>query len=77
MISTTAPRPLAVFRYGVAGRLALAAALLALLCGSALAQAGLGDPAPDFTRTGNDGIDYTLSTAFGEQVQLLYFIGYG
>ena len=43
---------------------------------SARAQAGVGDPAPDFTKLGNDGITYTLSDAFGQQVQLIYFIGY-
>jgi hypothetical protein len=54
----------------------LAAALVAALTGSALAQAGLGEPAPDFTLTGNDGIEYTLSDAFGTRVQLLYMLGY-
>ena len=76
MNSTTAPRPLAVSRRGVAGRLALTAAVLALTCSGALAQAGLGDPAPDFTKTGNDAVSYTLSDAFGDQVQMLYFVGY-
>jgi hypothetical protein len=57
--------------------LALAAALLAVTAGGAVAQAGLGEPAPDFTRLGNDGIEYTLSDAFGAQVQLLHMVGYG
>jgi hypothetical protein len=61
----------------IRGRLALAAALLALTAGGALAQANLGDPAPDFTLTGNDGASYTLSDAYGEQVQLLHMVGYG
>lgn len=73
---TNALRPLAASRRGVAPRLALATAILALGAGGALAQAGLGDPAPDFTLAGNDGVPYTLSDAFGTQVQLLYFIGY-
>ncbi len=51
-------------------------ALLALWAGAALAQAPLGGPAPDFTRTGNDGQSYTLSDAFGDQVQLLHMVGY-
>ena len=72
---TTAPRPEAASRSGVAGRLALAAAILALSCSGALA-AQVGDPAPDFTKTGNDGASYTLSDAFGSQVQMLYWIGY-
>ncbi len=73
---TTALRLRAVSRFGVAERLALATTILALTCGGAFAQAGLGDPAPDFTRDGNDGMTYTLSDVFGEKVQLLYFIGF-
>jgi hypothetical protein len=57
--------------------LALAGALLAVGAGGAFAQANLGDPAPDFTRLGNDGVSYTLSDVFGEQVQLLHMVGYG
>lgn len=75
MIKTTALRPLAVSRAGVAGRLALTAILLALASG-ALASPGVGDPALDFTLTGNDGTSYTLSDAFGDKVQMLYFVGY-
>ncbi len=73
---TTALRPLAVSRYGVAGRLAQGLALVALLAGGALAQPNVGDPAPDFTLTGNDGNSYTMSDAIGSQVQLLFFVGY-
>ena len=57
-------------------RLALAAACLALAAPAALAQAALGDPAPDFTLTGNDGVAYTLSDAFDDQVQLLHMVGF-
>jgi hypothetical protein len=57
-------------------RLSIAAAVVCLAAGGALAQANLGSPAPDFTLTGNDGVPYTLSDAFGTQVQLLYFVGY-
>lgn len=64
------------FRAPVA-RLALAAALLALAAGGAWAQAAIGDPAPDFTLLGNDGQSHTLSDRFGQQVQLIYFMGYG
>jgi hypothetical protein len=60
--------------------LALAAALAlwagAALVPSAVAQAPLGGPAPDFTRTGNDGVSYTLSDGFGDTVQLLHMIGF-
>ncbi len=63
-------------RIGLTGRLALTAAVLALSCSGALAQAGLGEPAPDFMLTGNDGVVYTLSDAFGDQVHMLYIIGY-
>ena len=68
MIKTTAQRPLAVSR-------ACVAILLALASG-ALAAPGVGDPAPEFTLTGNDGTSYTLSDAFGEKVQMLFFVGY-
>jgi hypothetical protein len=59
----------------VAARLALVTATLAVATGGALAVQ-VGEPAPDFTLTGNDGVAYTLSEAFGDQVQILYFIGY-
>ncbi|MBD3221455.1 hypothetical protein GF314_09450 [bacterium] len=51
-------------------------AALALWAGAAVAQAPLGGPAPDFTLTGNDGQDYTLSDGFGSTVQILHMIGY-
>jgi len=81
MNQMTAPRPrnssrLAVSRFGVAGRLALVAALLAVAAPAALAQAELGTPAPDFTLTGNDSVSYTMSDAIGDQVQILHMIGY-
>jgi hypothetical protein len=76
MTRAIAIRPWAAAQQGLAARLALLLALSALLAGSARAQAGVGDPAPDFTKLGNDGITYTLSDAFGQQVQLIYFIGY-
>lgn len=50
--------------------------LLAAAPGGALAQAGLGEPAPDFTLTASGGEVYTLSEAFGRQVQLLHMIGF-
>jgi hypothetical protein len=57
-------------------RLALAVALVGGLATGAVAQAGLGQPAPDWTFTGNDGMSYTLSDGFGSHVQLLHMIGY-
>lgn len=60
----------------VTTRLTALIAALALWAGSALAQASLGDPAPDFTRDANDGMSYTLSDGFGSTVQLLYMVGY-
>ena len=51
-------------------------AALALWAGATVAQAPLGGPAPDFTRTGNDGQEYTLSDGFGSTVQILHMIGY-
>ena len=75
MIKMISLRPLAVSRACVAGRLALTAILLALASG-ALAAPGVGDAAPDFTLTGNDGTSYTLSDAFGDKVQMLFFVGY-
>lgn len=50
--------------------------LLLLAAAPALAQAGLGQPAPDFTLTASGGESYTLSDGFGRQVQLLHMIGY-
>ena len=75
MIKATALRPLAVSRGGVTGRLALAAIVLALASGG-LAAPEVGDPAPDFTLTGNDDTSYTLSDVYGEKVQMLFFVGY-
>ena len=49
---------------------------LSLIAGGALAQANLGDPAPDFTLIGNDGASYTLSDVYGDQVQLLHMVGF-
>lgn len=68
-------RPVTSRRFAPARALAVVA-LLALAASSALAQAPLGGPAPDFTRTGNDGVDYTLSDGFGSTVQILHMIGY-
>ena len=65
------PRPASLARVALT-----AMALAAALAGGALAQAGLGQPAPDWTLTGNDGAAYTLSDGFGHQVQLLYMMGY-
>jgi hypothetical protein len=56
--------------------LALTLALTALAAPGAFAQAELGSPAPDFTLTGNDGVEYTMSDAIGDQVQILHMIGY-
>ena len=75
MNNTTALRPLAVSRECVAARLALAT-LLVVLASGALAAPGVGDQAPDFTLTGNDGTSYTLSDVYGDQVQMLFFVGY-
>ena len=49
---------------------------LSLTATGALAQADLGDPAPDFTLNGNDDASYTLSDVYGDQVQLLFMIGF-
>ena len=49
---------------------------LSLTAGGALGQADLGDPAPDFTLIGNDGMSYTLSDVYGDQVQLLHMVGF-
>ena len=49
---------------------------LSLTATGALAQADLGDPAPDFTLLGNDGTSYTLSDVYGDQVQLLFMVGF-
>ena len=57
-------------------RSAAMALALCLTAGGALAQANLGDPAPDFTLTGNDGASYTLSDVYGDQVQLLHMVGF-
>lgn len=69
MTVTTLQRPRGMSRLAVT-------ALIALWIGSALAQAPVGGPAPDFTLVGNDGNPYTLSDGFGDQVQLLHMVGY-
>ncbi len=53
----------------------LVVAALLLAAGNAFAQAQLGQPAPDFTRTGNDGQTYTLSDLQG-RVVFLWMVGY-
>ncbi len=55
------------------------AAILAAGAGQALAQAQIGDLAPDFTLAGNDGNSYTLSDYRqdgNQQVVLLFMMGY-
>ena len=55
-------------------RLVIAAAFV--LFASSVLAVQIGEPAPDFTRIGNDGASYTLSDVFGERVQLLNFVGF-
>lgn len=49
--------------------------LLTLAATPALAQARLGEPAPDFTLTDSDGVSHTLSDLHG-RVVVLWMVGY-
>ncbi len=53
----------------------LVVGVLVLAAGQVFAQAQLGQPAPDFTRTGNDGQSYTLGD-LQDNVVFLWMVGY-
>ena len=61
-------------RYSRALKLLLVGVFIAA-AGNVFAQAQVGQPAPDFTRTGNDGQTYTLS-ALQDHVVFLWMVGY-
>ena len=48
---------------------------LVVSAGHVFAQAQIGQPAPEFTRTGNDGQSYTLSD-LRDNVVFLWMVGY-
>lgn len=58
------------------GKLAGLAAIAVMLAGFGLpvrAELSVGDPAPDFTLLGSDGVTYTLSDFEGKQAVVLAF----
>ena len=63
-------------RPGRSRALPILAVIACLAASTALAEAPLDRPAPDFTRLGNDGVSYTLSDGFGSTVQFLHMIGF-
>jgi len=53
----------------------LVVGVLVVSAGQVFAQAQLGQPAPGFTRTGNDGQSYTLGD-LQDNVVFLWMVGY-